>query len=318
MGNSNFHGHVYELLRQRPGAVVAHDVRLTGFYGWFSGQERPEDPASRLAERIEAQYGQRLPPTAGEQSPSWERQAALGVYMTREIQEYAELLFVHSRYARDVLELDRGILDRRVPIEVMPFGMSASQIKARRCIELGDSPLIISVGVVSEVKGLSSLIAAVSLVARERERTRLVIAGPAERDELERWRTFARETAPQIDVEIPGHLPADRYASLLERADVAVQLRTLSNGEASAAVSDCLTAGLPTIATDLGWVSELPPTAVSLVPLNATDRFLADRLNEIIDSRETRQILSDKASAHARACSFAHVAEEYIRALRLA
>jgi glycosyltransferase involved in cell wall biosynthesis len=318
MGNSRFHLHAYELLRERPGAVVAHDVRLTGFYGWYSGLERADDPAGRLAERIEALYGARLPsPPSGEQAPSWERQSALGIYMTREIQQLAEQMLVHSRHAQAVLNLDRGVLDRQVPVSVLPFGIPTTAVRCRQARAIGDAPLIVSVGVVSEVKGLTDLIVAVSLVARERKRLRLVIAGPGETEELRRWQTFARETAPDVDIEIPGHVSSERYTRLLETADLAVQLRTLSNGEASAAVADCLATGLPVVVTDLGWTSELPEDAVARVPLGAPPTQLADRLKELIDDKEARQALSDGALALADECSFSHVAEEYLSALQL-
>ena len=297
---------------------MAHDVRLTGFYGWFAGLERPEDPAGRLAERIQALYGPRLPDTVTSGGPpDWERQSAFGIYMTREIQQYAEQLFVHSRYALDVLELDRGVLDRQVPAAVLPFGIPATDMPARTCPALGDSPLIVSVGVVSEVKGLASLITAVSLIADKRKRARLVIAGPGEENEPQRWRDFARQTAPEMDVEISGHLSAEDYARLLHDADIAVQLRTLSNGEASAAVADCLAAGLPTITSEVGWAAELPEGAVSLVPPDVAPTLLAGRLEELIDDQAARQTLSDEALAHARACNFPQVAEAYLQALQL-
>ncbi|HEV2945073.1 MAG TPA: glycosyltransferase [Solirubrobacteraceae bacterium] len=318
MGNSSFHRHVYELLRERPGAVVAHDVRLTGFYGWFAGQERPEDAAGRLAERIEALYGPRLPAAVLDgPPPSWEQQAALGIYMTREIQQYAEEVFVHSRYALDVLELDRGTLDRQVPVAVLPFGVPETGTRIRSFRALGDAPLIVSVGVVSEVKGLADLITAVALVASDRKQLRLVIAGPGEKDELQRWRDFALSTAPDMNVEIPGHLSADHYVGLLSEADIAVQLRTLSNGEASAAVADCLAAGLPTVATDSGWASELPRDAISLVAPDSAPISLADRLEQLLGDEQAREDLSEGALEHARSCSFSRVAEAYLRALQL-
>jgi glycosyltransferase involved in cell wall biosynthesis len=319
MGNSSFHRHVYELMRQRPGALVAHDVRLTGFYGWFAGVERPEDPAGRLAERIEALYGSRLPASVLEQSPpSWERQSALGIYMTREIQQYVEQIFVHSRYALDVLELDRGVLDRAVPVSVLPFGIPLHEgTAARTCRPLGDAPLIVSVGVLSEVKGLADLITAAALVAEQRPALRLIVAGPADDSELLRWRTFARTTAPDLDIQIPGHLEAEQYAHLLGEADIAVQLRTLSNGEASAAVADCLAAGLPTVATDIGWAGELPQRAISLIAPGAAPAVLAERLERLLAEVQIRQDLSDGAIAHARSSSFARVAEAYLEALEL-
>ena len=319
MGNSSFHRHVYEVLRHRPGAVVAHDVRLTGFYGWFSGVERPEDPAGRLAERIKALYESRLPRSVtGSEPPGWEQQSALGIYMTREIQQYAEEIFVHSHHAQEILELDRGVLDRGVPVAVLPFAIpSGHEQKPRTADAAGEDPLIVSMGVLSEVKGLADLIAAIVLVAEQRPAVRLVIAGPAEEDELERWRALARTAAPGVNIDIPGHVPAERYAQLLDEADLAVQLRTLSNGEASAAVADCLGAGTPTIATDVGWASELPQEAISLIALTPAVTVLAGRIEQLLDDPAARSDLSAGALAHSRSASFAQVADAYLDALGL-
>lgn len=318
MGNSAFHRHVYELLRERPGAVMSHDVRLTGFYGWFAGVESPADPSARLRERIAALYGPRLPPDAiGDGSPSWQRQDALGIFMTGEIQEYAEQMFVHSRHARDVLALDRPAIGRQTPVDVLPFAIPQAPASRRAIRELAAAPLIVSVGVVSEVKGLATLIAALALIREERAGVRLAIAGPGEPAELARWRAIARDTAPGIDIELTGHLPADRYAQLLADADLAVQLRTISNGEASAAVADCLSAGLPTIVTDMGWTGELPADVVAKVPADCAAGELARQIEALVDETSARRALSEGARAYAEAHSFAHVAEAYLTALEL-
>jgi glycosyltransferase involved in cell wall biosynthesis len=319
MGNSSFHGHVYELMRERPGAVVAHDVRLTGFYGWFAGIERPTDPAGRLRERIAALYGQRMPrDVLTGPPPSWKRQAALGIYMTGEIQEYAEQLFVHSRHARDVLELDRGVLAREPPVEVLPFGMPGERSRERAIGEIAGSPRLVSVGVVSEVKGLGTLIAAAGVLAESRPGARLTIAGPGEPAELQRWRELCGQLAPSATVELTGHLPADRYDALLDEADLAVQLRELSNGEASAAVADCLAAGLPTVVTDIGWTKELPAGVVERVPPDSSPTALAAKLDALISDRAARAAISEDARRHTREHSFERVAGAYMRALELA
>jgi glycosyltransferase involved in cell wall biosynthesis len=318
MGNSSFHGHVFELLRERPGAVIAHDVRLTGFYGWFAGREGAEDPAARLSERIEALYGLRMPPDVLEgPPPDWRRQAALGIYMTGEIQQYAEQLFVHSRHARDVLELDRGVLERAVPVFVLPFGMPAPTHAGRTIADVGDRPRLLTVGVVSEVKGLDTLIAAVGTLAETRPAAHLTIAGPGDATELERWRACARELAPAGSVEITGHVDADRYRQLLGEADVAVQLRALSNGEASAAVADCLAAGLPTIVTDIGWARELPAGVVRRVAADAGSAVLAAELDALLSDQGARTALSAAARSHASEHGFERVATAYLQALEL-
>jgi glycosyltransferase involved in cell wall biosynthesis len=317
MGNSAFHGHVYKLLRERPGAVLAHDVRLTGFYRWFAEQECPENPAGRSRERIEALYGTRLPPSAiAGGMPDWDEQAALGIYMTREIQQYAEQIFVHSHHAREVLELDRGPLDRPVPISVLPLALPPTAPRGHRSLD--PSPLIASFGVVSEVKGLATLIGAVALLVENYPEIRLTIAGPGEQAELERWRDFAADAAPAAAITVTGHLPPTRYEQLLRDVDIAVQLRTLSNGEASAAVVDCLAAGIPTIVSDLGWASELPTNTVARVPIDCTATHLAAHLEQLIESDDVRQRLSHGAHAYAREHSFAEVATKYLRLLELA
>jgi len=200
MGNSLFHGHVYELLRERPGPVVFHDVQLTGFYGWQAGRERPEEPVAALDASIHSMYGRRLPPdVSSEGPPEWDRQLALGIYMTREIQSLAEACFVHSSLASDLLELDRGVLDRAVPVRVLPFGMPPAKKAALRK-EVSAAPLIVSMGVVNEVKGLAGLISAFALVAAERPTARLVVAGPTDEAESRRWHEYAREHAPDADI----------------------------------------------------------------------------------------------------------------------
>jgi glycosyltransferase involved in cell wall biosynthesis len=316
MGNSSFHRHVYELMRARPGAVVAHDVRLTGFYGWFAGVEQPSDPVGRLLERIKVLYGPRLPSAVlGAGPPTPELQSALGIYMTREIQQYAEQLLVHSRFALDVLELDRGVADRDVPVAIVPFGVP--QAAERSVRGAGEPPLVISIGVVSEVKGLASLIDAFAIISASEPQARLVIAGPAHDAELERWREYATAHAPGANVELSGHLPAERFRELLATADVAVQLRTVSNGEASAAVADCLAAALPTVVSALGWAAELPEDVVVAVPPDASPELIAERLLGILAEDRKRKALEASALEYARAHSFERVAEAYLQALEL-
>ena len=314
MGNSRFHDHAYQLLRRRPGAVVFHDVQLTGFYGWYAGVERPEDPGRALAERVRRMYENRLPwDLMRDGAPTWDQQQALGIYMTRELQSYAQGCFVHSRFAQDVLELDRAPGDRSPTITVLPFGMPAARETPRN--DTRTNPLIVSLGYVHEVKGLATLISAFALLAERVPSAELIIAGPTDAAESARWRSYANEHAPNARVEIPGHVSTERYSELLQIADLAVQLRLASNGEASAAVADCLSSGLPTIVTDLGWTGELPEAAAEKVPVGVEPDALRDRMLTLLTDQGKRTAMSEAARAHARYRSFSRVAEAYISAL---
>ncbi len=310
MGNSSFHVHVYELLALCPGVVVLHDVQLTGFYAALTAGTHPDEPGRALAERIEDLYGF-MP--AADAALDETRMRSLGVHLTREIQGRARECFVHSALAREMLERDRVGTD--TPVRVVPFAMPA--VSDSHETRAAVSSLIVSPGMVAEIKGVAGLIDAFALIASERPDAQLVIAGPGGEAELARWREYARVNASAAQVEIPGYLEAEPYDALLRDADVAVELRLASNGEASAALADCLAAGLPTIVTDLGWAGELPEGALSRLPANAPAAAIAARLAELLDDTEQRRALSAAAQDVARAHSFARVAEAYLEALEL-
>jgi glycosyltransferase involved in cell wall biosynthesis len=315
MGNSGFHAHVYSLLREHPGAVLLHDVQLTGFFGAIAGSQRPEDPNGWLLEAVERHYG-------GEMSrqelraamlSSQEREAR-GIYMTAEIKRFATRLFVHSRFAQEVLARDRGT---ELPVSVMPFGIPPAHEHGARS-GVAAEPLIVHMGALSETKSTGVLIEAFGAVRRRQPGARLVLAGSADESGLAHWQALAREHAPEGSIEICGYVDRERYETLLRSADVAVQLRAISNGEASAAVADCLAAAIPTIVTDLGWTGELPRSAVSRLPPNPPAPLLAERIQALIADQAQRQALSAGALAFARENGFATVADAYLRAFGLA
>jgi hypothetical protein len=110
----------------------------------------------------------------------------------------------------------------------------------------------------------------------------------------------------------------ERYGELLRTADLAVQLRLVSDDQAPTLVADCLANGIPTVVNDRGWAGELPPDAAEKVPSDVSPDVLRDRMMELLGDSGRRVALSRGALAHARVCSFARVAEAYLDALGLA
>jgi glycosyltransferase involved in cell wall biosynthesis len=313
MGNSSFHGWIYEAMKARPGVLVAHDVRLTGFYGWYAGRERPEDPAGRLMERIHAMYGDRVDWRRWRAAaPTPEEQEAFGLNMTHEVQEYAHAAIVHSRHAAEVLRLERTPDGEGPPVHVIPHAMPPVLPAGG---ERWADPLIVSFGVLSHVKGLRTLVEAFAQLAAERPEARLILAGYGEPGEVERWVALARELGVGDRVEVPGYVTAEQYDDLLAQARVAVQLRLTYNGEASGAVAHSLAAGLPTIVTDIGWFAELPRDAVVHVPPGVTAGRLAAEIGRVLGDERHAAALAAAGRRHAELTSFASVARRYIRAV---
>ncbi len=261
-------------------------------------------------------YEHRLPPEATDGTPlPSERQLALGIYMTRELQNLAEQCFVHSQSAREVLELDRGLLDRQVRVSVLPFGMRQTAEAPRGGAK--SSPLVISLGDVNEMNDIASLINAFGQLAVEMPDARLVILGPIDGDDRGRWHRYTSERVPHANIDLPGEIRDEIYAELLRTADLAVELSLVSTGDASAAVADCLANGVPTLVTDLGWARELPRNVAEKVPPGAGPHQLKDRMRKLLADGNRRQAMSQAALEHARRHSFARVADAYLDALGL-
>jgi glycosyltransferase involved in cell wall biosynthesis len=319
MGNSRFHMHVPALLRARSDAVVFHDVQLTGFYTLLSAAERPDDVQGALSEHFQEMYGSPPPAEAiVDGRLDWERLQALGICMTPAVQRLAGECLVHSGSSLAMLLGDRRGVAGEVPARILPFGMPDVRGDARPAGAASDPPLIISVGVVTATKGVAQIIDAFALVAAANPKARLVIAGPIEEADPQRWHAYARERAPDAQIELPGYLSPERFDALLREADVAVQLRLVSTGEASGVISDCLAAGLPTLVSDLGWAGELPRDAVLRVPVGADAALIAERIGELLGDSGLRATLSAAALEHARAHSFARLADAYLEVLGLA
>ncbi|GLV24650.1 hypothetical protein TomTYG45_10910 [Sphingobium sp. TomTYG45] len=99
-------------------------------------------------------------------------------------------------------------------------------------------------------------------------------------------------------VRITGWADASTFRQWLATADVGVQLRTLSRGETSAAVLDCMNAGLPTIVNANGSMAELPANSVWLMSDEFTEEELIEALTKLWRDKEYRLSLGQRAKAH--------------------
>ncbi len=317
MGNSALNRHVYEALLHRPGVVLAHDVRLVGFYDWYAHHIEPGRPHAHMADRLRDMYGDRVDVARFQNAlPDREDQEKQGIFMSHEIQRQAELLIVHSRHAAEILRLDRPPEGCDHPrIVVMPLAVDARPEPTMPVANRG--PLIVSLGLLHEIKGLELLIDAFAIVTERHPSARLCLAGPAPPHEVVRWSAHARKAGVEDRVDITGFLDPGEYERLLGEAGIAVQLRLTSNGEASAAVSDALGAGLPTIATAHGWTLELPPNALVRVPRDVAPAALACEIDGLLSDPERRMALSEAARTYAGATAFDAVANRYLEVLEL-
>ena len=96
-------------------------------------------------------------------------------------------------------------------------------------------------------------------------------------------------------IRITGWADADTFRQFLAAADVAVQLRTLSRGEMSAAVLDCMSHGLATIVNANGSMAELAEEAVWMLPDEFDNAALIEALETLWREPERRRALEARA-----------------------
>jgi len=332
-GNSHHHLNALAWLRRRPGTVLAHDVRLTNLYRHEHG-----DP-SMLRGGFEAEL-RRMYPDSLPEDLGRDGEVALGdldrygIFMAREVIGLADRFLVNSRAAAALATIDAGP-GRLETIEVLPFAFASGgalrfieEIRsapeglpvsiARSWARSGvpaERPVIAHFGIVDPAKEPELLIRAHRELLAGGDDVALAFVGPIG-DELSRTLgALSLELGTSESVIFTGPLTSLAYEAWLRDATLAVQLRATSNGEASAAVGECLSAGLPTIVSDLGWARELPDDVVVKAATATGSDDLAAVIRALLAAPHRMSSLSDRSRAFARQQSFDRTARALLSAL---
>ena len=283
LGNSEFHTGALALLQRRPGVVLAHDVRLTNLHRFARWQHPSAVPADLDVDG------------------DGEALLARGVIA-------ASTRFVTtSTFAAELARLDARP-EHRHRIVTIPFAVSDGTAEE---VAPSGAPVIASFGVLNPLKQGPVLVRAVA--ALRRDDVRLVFVGPAGDSDATAVRSAADAEGIGDRVEVTGHVDADEYRRRLRSTTIAVQLRATTNGESSAAIGDCLAAGVPTVVTDIGANRALPRGAVVPVPDDVDVGTLTSTLGELLDDGERRRAIGRAARTYAEANTFDVAADALYR-----
>jgi glycosyltransferase involved in cell wall biosynthesis len=315
LGNSPLHRHALEALMRRPGIVVAHDVRFAALYesldpGWT------ENPVF-AREKLYEMYGDRIPPADLRRAPMDAGvQDRFGIYMSQEVQAHAEKVLVHSRYAADVLRMDRLPGQAGAETLVVSRGIPEAAIRRNGDRPAG-GPTVLSHGAGEHPESVDLLMHAFAGLRQGREGARLALLGRLEEGAEARLAETASNLGVGDSVQVRGELEGDSYWHALAEADVAVELRTSSDGEASSSVCDCLAARVPVVVSSVGWLGELPEPAVLHVPRDCAPGELAAAIDRVLDEPDLRARIRDAQDSYAAANSYERVAARYAELLEL-
>ena len=317
-GNSDKHAHMFALLTAIPGVVVLHDFFLSGVLAWAM----EEQPGHRFAwtHAIYAAHGWKAllerfkqPDTA---QVVWKWPCNLPV-----LQQSLGII-VHSDYSR---LLAKRFYDENtaadwtlIPLLRQPV-QQQDMTNTRKHLGLAENDFVVcSFGVLGATKLNHRLLDTwlTSPFATDAA-CHLVFVGENQGGDYGHDLLQKVTQSPAKDrITITGWADTNTYLQWLAAADAGVQLRTLSRGETSGTVLDCMKYGLPTIVNAHGAMADLPADVVWMLPDDFGDDQLIEALNHLRQDAPRRAEMGARALAHIRTQhNPRHCADQYAVAI---
>lgn len=293
VGNSPFHKHMLSLIQEIPGTVVLHDFYMSGLMAW---QELHAGVSHAWSKALYESHGYRAVCQRYHDSES----AKLRYPVNFHILQYAQGVIVHSEYSRKLSRLwydeEVGQDWENIPLLRRP----ASFDKAHARQELGIDPedfVVCSFGFLDSTKLNHRLLEAwlASALASDRCCKLFFVGENHDGDYGARLLSTIRTGIGSDRMRITGFASSEVFKKYLAAADMAVQLRTSSRGETSAAVLDSMNYALPLIVNANGSMAELDPEAVWMLPDEFDDGALVDALETLWRDPERRMVMGQHA-----------------------
>lgn len=319
MGNSHFHQHMFELLNLAPGVVVLHDFFLSG----IQAHRELQGPREHQRAWTQALYISHGYAAVKERLQAKDTDQVIWKYPCNlPPLQSAQGVIVHSNYSKLLVDQWYGAGNSAdwavIPLLREPAPPS-SRAQARKSLNFPEQAFVVcSFGLLGPHKLNQKLLDAfLNSELAQNPDCHLVFVGENHPG------LYGENLARQINaspachrIHITGWADADEFANYLAAADVGVQLRTLSRGETSAAVLDCMNHGLATIVNANGSMADLDSQTVWLMPDEFQEAELTHALQALWKDPARRHALG-QAARHAVATRHAPqgCAEQYKEAI---
>lgn len=296
VGNSPFHQHMFSLIEEIPGTVVLHDFFLSGLLSYL---ENFDIIKYAWVHALYQSHGYLAVQERYHESESGDVQTKYPVNLP--ILQNAQGVIVHSDYSRNLANEWYGNNFSEhwkvIPLLRKPC-KKIGRAQSRKILGLKvDEYVICSFGFLDSTKLNHCLLEAWLESGLSKDlNCVLIFVGENHGGEYGvRLLENIRASGLVKRIFISGWVDSVTYSHYLAAADLAVQLRTLSRGETSAAVLDCMNHALPTIVNANGSMANLPSDAVWRIPDNFAQSQLVEALEILWKNAEKRITLGKRA-----------------------
>ena len=252
--NATFHRGIFEIARRAPGVVILHDTRLQHFFARYS--ETPGADREFYLECMQRSHGANSVADAEAFiAGTLKLDVLVDRYpMTTAAMEGALAAVIHNDIDREALGAQT-----RTPVFYLPLPFSGPGPAARPAPN--GVLRLIAFGYMGFNRRLRSILEA--LAGHDDPAIRFDIYGPLE--EAEAVQALTVSLGLQERVLQHGFVPEAELTAALAHADLALNLRYPSMGEASASQLRIWDSELPSLVTRTGWYATLPADAVFFV-----------------------------------------------------
>lgn len=325
-GNSPFHRHMFGLLEQIPGVVCLHDFFVSGYSRYMEVTGKAEFYWCRdlylshgykaVRERFQARDDEKV---------MYEYPCNFSVLRS------ANGIIVHSDYSRRLAYQWYGSSWGQdwviIPL-TRKSSNTADRENSRTHLGIDKGAFVVcSFGFLAHTK-LSHRLLAVWLASELAKNLGcyLIFVGENHGGEYGRYIVSMIDNSGVRDrIRITGWVGADEFRRYLVVADMAVQFRTLSRGETSAAVLDCMNHALPTIVNANGSLADLPRDAVWMLDDEFADADLVialetlwrDEMKRKAIGARAREVILNQHTPEICARRYAEAIEEFYRCAEL-
>lgn len=295
-GNSSFHQHMFRLLDRVPGIVVLHDFFLSSIAAYMDVTDyAPGFWARSLYESHGYPALQKRFTAADTADVVWRYPSNIGVLRG------ATGVIIHSEASRTLARewYGKSIASdwSVIPLLRVPNHDRARMV-ARHALGFDDQTFVVcSFGVLGPMK-LNQRLLDAWLKSELSNNLQCILVFVGENQDNDYGRNLVhtiRKSNKGDRIRVTGWNDAETFKKYLAAADLGVQLRSLSRGETSAAVLDCMNFALPTIVNANGSMADLPDDGVWKIPNAFDDSELITALECLWRDQSSRAMLGQRA-----------------------
>lgn len=300
-GNSPFHSYMFDLLAEIPGMVVLHDFFLS-WPVWHRdkhGQEPQGWARALLSGHGWSALRERMNLTSWPETVEVVTEYPCNLAVLQQ----ALGMVVHSDFSRQLSRKYYGLQAAdgwRVISLLRQPAQYLNKAVARQILALSDQAFVLcSFGQLDPTKFNHRLLEAwlVSPLSKDANCHLVFVGENHGGDYGQDLKYKISNSLAKERIVITGWASDETYRTWLAAADMGVQLRSLSRGETSAAVLDCMNYGLPTVVNAHGSMAELPDDAVWLLPDAFSDAQLIEAITTLWQDATRRAELGTHAKA---------------------